>query len=40
VRHIADHRGCFVAGALAAARFLAHRPPGLYRMTDVLGLRD
>jgi 4-hydroxy-tetrahydrodipicolinate reductase len=40
VRHIADHRGCLVAGALAAARFLAQRPPGFYGMADVLGLRD
>jgi 4-hydroxy-tetrahydrodipicolinate reductase len=39
VRHVADHRGCFVTGALAAARFLPGRPPGLYDMEDVLAAR-
>jgi 4-hydroxy-tetrahydrodipicolinate reductase len=39
IRHVADHRGCFVAGALTAARFLPGRPPGLYGMEDVLAAR-
>lgn len=34
--HIADSRAAFVAGALAALRFLPGRPPGLYSMDDVL----
>ncbi len=36
IRHVADHRGCFVAGALAAVRFLAGRDAGLYDMRDVV----
>jgi 4-hydroxy-tetrahydrodipicolinate reductase len=32
-------RMTYVTGALRAARFLAGRPPGLYDMSDVLGLR-
>jgi len=39
IRHVADHRGCLVAGALAAVRFLPGRPPGLYGMEDVLAAR-
>jgi 4-hydroxy-tetrahydrodipicolinate reductase len=34
----ATNRDCYAAGALAAARFLADKPPGLYTMADVLGL--
>lgn len=34
--HIADSRAAFVAGALAALRFLPRRPPGLYTMDDLL----
>jgi 4-hydroxy-tetrahydrodipicolinate reductase len=34
----ATNRDCYAAGALAAARFLAGKPPGLYSMADVLGL--
>lgn len=29
---------CYAAGALAAARFVAGKPPGLYGMADVLGI--
>lgn len=36
--HIADHRGAFVAGVLAACRFVAGREPGFYTMEDVLGI--
>ncbi len=34
----ATNRDCYVHGALAAARFLAGKKPGLYNMNDVLGL--
>jgi 4-hydroxy-tetrahydrodipicolinate reductase len=34
----ATNRDCYALGALAAAKFIAHRPPGLYSMHDVLGL--
>jgi 4-hydroxy-tetrahydrodipicolinate reductase len=34
----ATNRDCYALGALAAAKFLAGRPPGLYGMNDVLGL--
>jgi len=34
----ATNRDCYALGALAAAKFLATRPPGLYSMNDVLGL--
>ncbi len=33
----ASNRDCYASGALAAARFLAGRKPGLYGMNDVLG---
>lgn len=36
--HRATDRITFARGALRAAEWLAGRPPGLYRMTDVLGL--
>lgn len=36
--HIASERDVFVRGALAAAKWLAGRPAGRYRMSDVLGL--
>jgi len=36
--HRAQSRDTFCRGALAAARFLAGKPPGMYRMSDVLGL--
>ena len=34
----ASNRDCYAAGALAAAKFLAGKKPGLYGMNDVLGL--
>jgi len=34
----ATSRDCYARGALAAAVFLAGKPPGLYSMRDVLGL--
>jgi 4-hydroxy-tetrahydrodipicolinate reductase len=34
----ATSRDAYAHGALAAARFLAHKPPGMYSMDDVLGL--
>lgn len=34
----ATHRDCYALAALAAARFLVGKPPGLYTMNDVLGL--
>jgi 4-hydroxy-tetrahydrodipicolinate reductase len=34
----ATNRDCYARGALAAARFLAGRPAGLYSMQDVLGI--
>ncbi|HBS30189.1 MAG TPA: 4-hydroxy-tetrahydrodipicolinate reductase [Parvularcula sp.] len=36
--HRALDRGLFARGAIAAARWVAARPPGLYAMADVLGL--
>jgi 4-hydroxy-tetrahydrodipicolinate reductase len=37
--HSARDRGLFARGAVAAAAWLAGRPPGLYDMQDVLGLK-
>ena len=34
----ATNRDCYAHGALAAAKFLAGKKPGLYNMNDVLGL--
>jgi 4-hydroxy-tetrahydrodipicolinate reductase len=34
----ATNRDCYVHGALAAAKFLAGKPPGMYSMNDVLRL--
>jgi 4-hydroxy-tetrahydrodipicolinate reductase len=34
----ASNRDCYAAGALAAAKFLAGKQPGLFSMNDVLGL--
>ena len=34
----ASNRDCYAHGALAAAKFLADKQPGLYNMNDVLGL--
>ncbi|WP_194744415.1 4-hydroxy-tetrahydrodipicolinate reductase [Thermaurantiacus tibetensis] len=36
--HVAEDRAIFARGAVAAARWLAGRAPGRYRMADVLGL--
>lgn len=38
LHHKAESRSAFAAGALAAARFVHGRKPGLYTMADVLGL--
>lgn len=38
LRHHAESREIFAAGALHAARWLVGRPPGLYSMRDALGL--
>lgn len=35
IAHSVSDRRVFAAGALAAARWLAEQPPGLYRMTDI-----
>lgn len=34
----ATNRDCYAQGALASAKFLQGKPPGLYGMNDVLGL--
>lgn len=34
------NRDCYALGALAAAKFIAGRPPGLYGMEDVLGFAE
>jgi 4-hydroxy-tetrahydrodipicolinate reductase len=39
LNHRAESRAVFARGALAAARWLAGKPAGLYSMADVLGLR-
>jgi 4-hydroxy-tetrahydrodipicolinate reductase len=36
--HRAANRGIFARGALRAAKWIVDKPPGLYSMTDVLGL--
>lgn len=38
LRHIAEDRAIFAEGALAAAKWGHGKKPGLYAMTDVLGL--
>ena len=38
--HRADNRTIFARGALAAARFLAGKPAGLYSMRDVIAARS
>ncbi len=37
--HSARDRGLFARGAVVAARWVAGKPPGLYDMQDVLGLK-
>jgi len=39
ITHRAHSRDNFARGALLAARWIAGRPPGLYNMQDVLGLK-
>jgi 4-hydroxy-tetrahydrodipicolinate reductase len=39
ITHRSSSRATYAVGAMRAARFLAGRPPGLYDMQDVLGLR-
>jgi 4-hydroxy-tetrahydrodipicolinate reductase len=34
----ASNRDCYAQGALLAAKFLAGKPPGMYTMSDVLGI--
>ena len=36
----ATYRDCYALGALAGAKFLAHKPVGMYGMNDVLGLNE
>jgi 4-hydroxy-tetrahydrodipicolinate reductase len=38
--HKASDRSVLARGALRAARWIQDRPPGLYDMQDVLGLKD
>jgi 4-hydroxy-tetrahydrodipicolinate reductase len=40
LRHSARDRGLFARGAVAAALWVADKPPGLYDMMDVLGFRS
>ncbi|MGN6136629.1 MAG: dihydrodipicolinate reductase C-terminal domain-containing protein, partial [Aureliella sp.] len=39
LRVAASSRDCYAQGALAAAKFLVGKQPGLYSMFDVLGLQ-
>jgi 4-hydroxy-tetrahydrodipicolinate reductase len=39
ITHRSSSRATYAQGAMRAARFLAEKPPGLYDMQDVLGLR-
>jgi 4-hydroxy-tetrahydrodipicolinate reductase len=39
LRHVAESRAAFAAGAIAAARWVSGAPPGLYSLDDVLGSR-
>lgn len=39
LRVAATNRDCYAQGALAAARWLQGKPPGMYDMQDVLGLK-
>lgn len=40
LRHVAEDRGAFAHGVLAAARFVATAPPGFYTLEDVAGAAD
>lgn len=37
-RHIAEDRGIFANGAVKAALWVRNQPPGMYAMSDVLGI--
>ena len=37
IKHTAYSRAIFAKGAVAAAKFLAQKKPGLYDMSDVIG---
>jgi 4-hydroxy-tetrahydrodipicolinate reductase len=39
ITHRSSSRATYAQGAMRAAKFVASRPPGLYGMEDVLGLR-
>jgi 4-hydroxy-tetrahydrodipicolinate reductase len=39
LKHVAKSRDLFADGALSAAKWLAHKKPGLYSMHDVLKIR-
>jgi 4-hydroxy-tetrahydrodipicolinate reductase len=39
ITHRASSRATYAQGALRAAQFVHGKPPGLYGMEDVLGLR-
>jgi dihydrodipicolinate reductase len=38
IRVAASNRDCYAQGALLAAEWIVNKPPGLYGMSDVLGL--
>ena len=38
LRVAASNRDCYALGAIAAAKFIADQPAGMYSMYDVLGL--
>lgn len=40
VTHRASSRDTFAQGAIRAAKWIVHQPPGLYDMMDVLSLRE
>jgi 4-hydroxy-tetrahydrodipicolinate reductase len=40
IKHQAHSRELFAAGALAAAKWVIHKEPGLYSMQDVLGMNN
>ena len=40
LRVAASNRDCYAQGALSAAKWLVGKPPGLYDMQDVLGLKQ
>jgi 4-hydroxy-tetrahydrodipicolinate reductase len=40
ISHSARDRGLFARGTVEAARWVAGKPPGLYDMQDVLGLKE